>query len=103
MGVTSGSCHHGMKWAPLHTQKILHCCRVRAVFGREKVAVRPVFQFMTPRIFPIIKNLAAQNMPPDAPGCFSTVALEVLMTAHQIIHMRDLKCGVVETRTSRRL
>ena len=51
---------------------------------------------MTPRVLPIIENLASKNMASDPPILLVALLAKVTITSHQIIEVRDLEGGVMK-------
>jgi len=57
-----------------------------------------MLESMPPWIAPVVKNLAAQDVPADSPFVSSTVLLEPIVTAHQIVKVDDFVGSVIEAR-----
>src|SRR5579862_4127152 len=84
--------------APLDAQQVLYGGDIGAVGGGEQVAVGPVLQRVAPRIAPVVEHLAAEEVAADAPFGVATGVGQALVTAHQVVEVRDLVGGVVEAR-----
>src|SRR5579872_5372774 len=99
----AGPSHHWVIGPPLHAEEVLKCRLVRAVAHSKEIAVGPMFQFMSPWVFPVIENLAAQDVPPHAPGRSALGALQMRMAEHQIVEVHDFERRVIEPWRGRRL
>ncbi len=62
-----------------------------------------MLDLVAPRIAPVIKNLAAQVMPPDAPMLGIGAVLQVLVAGHQIVEIRHFEGRMHECRRHRKL
>ena len=94
---------HRVGTTPLHGEQGAHGHFLWRVGGGEKVAVRPMFQFVAERIFPIIENLAAHDVPADPPGRLMLPGFQMLVTEHKVIEVADFKRGMKQTQFTRQL
>src|SRR5215216_4248212 len=83
--------------APLRDEGFLHRHQVRAVGDVETVAVGPVLVYPTPGVGPIVIDLAAEHVPPDAPHVLVAAELFQIMVAHaDIVDVLHLEREVVQ-------
>ncbi len=73
------------------------------IYRRSFIAVRPVLKRVAPWVAPVVENLAAKDMPSDAPFGRPSRRLQCSMPRHQIVQIGYFKGSVVETRPFRRL
>ena len=57
-----------------------------------------MLQRVSPRITPIVEDLAPKHMAPDAPFVTVSLPFEPVMTAHEIVEIRYFKSGMIESR-----
>ena len=62
-----------------------------------------MLEFVPPGILPIVEDLAAEHMAPDAPCGGAPGALQMLVAGHQVVETLDLERGVVEAGAGRQL
>src|SRR6267142_864669 len=71
--------------APLRPQPLVRRNHVRAVFHVQAIGVRPVLVHAAPRVRPVVVDLAAQEMAPNAPHVLVLAkALHVLVTHEHV-------------------
>ncbi len=63
----------------------------------EEISVCKMFQRVPPGIFPVVKDMRAQNMPPDTGMMIVTGLLEMAMPSHDGVEIFHLEGGVVES------
>lgn len=78
---------------PHHCWQISHLCWHA---GIEEVAICPVLDTMSPWITPVVENLAAEDMAPDAPIVLIPFGFEIMAAGHQIVEVGHLECRVME-------
>ena len=83
--------------APLGLEGFLDCRAVRTPGGVQQIAVGPMLQRMTPRIPPVVENLAAQQVASNAPFVMPASFFQPIVASHQIVEIRDLVSSVIET------
>src|SRR4051812_44275359 len=85
-------------FAPLRDEGFLDRDKVRAVGEVEAVAVSPVLVHAAPRIGPIVIDLAAEHMPPDAPHVLVVAELLEIVVAHaDVVDVLHLERQVVQS------
>jgi hypothetical protein len=73
--------------------------QVRAALGVQAVGVRPAFVHAAPRVCPVIVDLAAKQVPADAPHVLvHAEALQALVTGKDIIDVVDLERQMIQPR-----
>src|SRR6185437_1115973 len=83
--------------APLHRAHDLGRDLARAPGGIHEIAVGPVLDRMTPRIGPVVENLAAEIVAADAPFMLARFRGEIFLAAHQIVEIDHFERGMTET------
>jgi len=63
----------------------------------KEIALGPMLQRVSPRVTPIVEDLAPKQMAADAPLVTASLLFKPVMTAHQIVEIRYLKSGVIES------
>ena len=63
------------------------------VIGAQQIAIREMFDHMSPRIAPIVEDLAAENVTPDASVVVIAGLNEVIVTRHDGIDVFDFKAA----------
>ena len=56
-----------------------------------------MLQRVSPRVTPVVEDLAPKQMAPDAPFVTATFLFEPIMTAHQVVEIRYFKGGMIES------
>src|SRR5262245_14808424 len=83
--------------APLRDEPVFRGDQVRAVLHVEPVRVGPVLVHAAPRIRPIVVDLAAEEMPADAPHVLVLAELpNVLVAGEDVIDVGHLEREVVQ-------
>src|SRR5919204_4414114 len=86
--------------APLGDQTLLGRNQIGAVLHVQAVAVRPVLVHAAPRIRPVVIDLAAEQVPPDAPHVLVLAdLLEILVPGEHVVDVGDLEREVIQART----
>src|SRR6267378_2056694 len=88
---------HGLP--PLRAQAFLRRQQLGAMARVEHVGVGPVLVHPAPRILPVVVDLAAEDMPPDAPDVLVLAGLpQVLVAEHDVVDALHLKREVIQSR-----
>src|SRR5256885_5765263 len=83
--------------APLRDQPVLGRDQVGAVLHVQPIGVRPVLVYATPRIRPVVVDLAAEEMASDAPHVLVLAELrQVLVAGEHVVDVGDLERQVIE-------
>src|ERR1051325_7470378 len=83
--------------APLRAQAFLRGEQVGRRARVQHIGIGPVLVHAAPRILPVVVDLAAEQMPADAPDVLVLAGvLQVLVTEHQVVVARHLKREMVQ-------
>src|SRR5712691_3739379 len=83
--------------APLRAQSFLRRQQLGAMARVEHVGVGPVLVHATPRVLPVVVDLAAEDVPPDAPYVLVLARLaQVLMAEHDVVDALHLEGEVIQ-------
>src|SRR2546425_10797336 len=85
--------------APLRAQSFLRRQQLGAMARVEHVGVGPVLVHPAPRILPVVVDLAAEDVPPDAPHVLVLARLlEVLVAEHDVVDALHFEREVIQSR-----
>src|SRR6266849_483605 len=88
---------HGL--APLRAQSFLRRQQLGAMARVEHVRVGPVLVHPAPGILPVVVDLAAEDVPPDAPYVLVLAGLaQVLVAEHDVVDALHLEREVIQSR-----
>src|SRR5712691_4144226 len=83
--------------APLRAQSFLRRQQLGAMARVEHVGVGPVLVHPAPRILPVVVDLTAEDVPPDAPYVLVLARLaQVLMAEHDVVDALHLEGEVIQ-------
>src|SRR2546426_7051850 len=89
----------GHRLAPLRAQSFLRRQQLGAMARVEHVGVGPVLVHPAPRILPVVVDLAAEDVPPDAPHVLVLARLlEVLVAEHDVVDALHFEREVIQSR-----
>src|SRR5580765_3108207 len=104
-GVTGGLRDHPIEeslrrpLAPLGNQSVVGRDQVRAVLRVQPVGVGPVLVYAAPWIRPVVVDLAAEQMAPDAPHVLVLAELlQVLVTGEHVVDVGHLEREMIQAR-----
>src|SRR6267143_4266590 len=89
----------GHRFAPLGAQSFLRRKELGAMARVEHVGIGPMLVHPAPRILPVVVDLAAEDVPPDAPHVLVLAGLaQVLVAEHDVIDALHFERQVIQSR-----
>src|SRR5208282_3511279 len=82
---------------PLGADHFLNRGNSRAPRRVEQIAIGPMLQRVSPRVTPIVEDLAPKQMASNAPFMSATFLFQPIMSAHQVVKIRYFKSGMIES------